>query len=284
MNAAEKARLAREQAMREEEVEKENLEATRETEKVKSQIRSFASKQKWDIVTFGNYIDKSGRQPIEWLVLDKCGDEITLVSKNLIDTHGFCETLCTSWKDSDIRAWLNDEFMNRAFTKTEQKFLSSQTIESDYGMPSEGKYVTTTDKVYLLSRRDFVDQKEGKGFAKLFSKTTKDMLLNCKPTQYVEGKGICKDGNNSKYSCWWTRDMESQRCEIDVVTSPGKMAYIYQRLYEGVVCSGVIYAGNNLYVALHESNRYIDGTREKNKDLRTYRSFGVRPVITLKID
>ena len=150
----------------------------KEVEKIKNQIDELAKVKQWKPVVFGNYMDKNGKAPLEWLVLDKCGDEITLVTKNIIDCHEFCENICTSWKDSDIREWLNGEFIDKAFNKNEQKFLVSKSIDSDYGEVDGGKFVTTKDKVYLLSSKDFSDKKQGKGLAKLFGKTAKDMLFN----------------------------------------------------------------------------------------------------------
>ena len=280
MNAAEKARIAREQAEKEKEIEKESLEEKRELEAVKNQIYNIAGQKQWSTVSFGNYMNKTGKMPIEWLILDKCGDEITLVTKDLIDCHEFCEKICTSWKDSDIRTWLNDEFMNKAFSKNEQKFLVSKTIDSDYGDTSDGKFVTTNDKVYLLSSKDFSDKKQGSGIAKLFSKTAKDMLFDCKPTKYAESKGIVVDGNNKKRYCWWTRDMQTQK----QVKSYQGSRFVSVFNDPEADCRGVVYAGSDLFVAFIESNVFNGTTRLPIINLRTYKSFGVRPVITLKID
>lgn len=280
MNAAEKARIAREEAEKEKKVKQESLEEKKEVEKIKNQIDELAKVKQWKPVVFGNYMDKNGKAPLEWLVLDKCGDEITLVTKNIIDCHEFCENVCTSWKDSDIREWLNGEFIDKAFNKNEQKFLVSKSIDSDYGEVDGGKFVTTKDKVYLLSSKDFSDKKQGKGLAKLFGKTAKDMLFNCKPTKYAESKGIVNDGNDKKHYCWWLRDMQTQMQEKEY-QGTGFVSMFDDR---DTACRGVVYAGSDLYVAFIESNVFNGKTRMPNTKLRLYKSFGVRPVITLKID
>ena len=280
MNAAEKARIAREEAEREKKKQEDSLEEKRELEKVRNQINEIAKVKQWKTVNFGNYVDKNGRTPIEWLVFDKCGDEITLVTKNIIDCHEFCEKTCTSWKDSDIREWLNGEFINKAFSNSEQKFIISKSIDSDYGVISDGNFVTTKDKVYLLSSNDFSNKKQGKGIAKLFGKTAKNILLNCKPTKYAETKGIIGDGNDKKRYCWWLRDMQIQ---IQYKEHQGK--YIVSVFEDNTTeCRSIVYAASDLFVAFIDSNVFNGKTRMPFTNLRTYKSFGVRPVITLKID
>ena len=284
MNAAEKARIAREEAEKEKEEKALNETKQIEVEKIKSTVKTFFLKKKWKIVTYGSYYTETTKKPIEWLVYGITGNEITLVSKYILDCHEFNEPICTSWEDSSIRSFLNSEFLKNAFNEYEQELLFAKSIDSSFGEASEGKYVTTKDKVYLLSSKDFSDKKQGKGFARLFSKTAKSILLDCKPTKYAISKELYKNKKKSKYYCWWLRDMKSQKRKKEEELA-SNVRYVVNFGTEYISCKGVCYAGEKISVAIHESNVVKkNGTRLPYKDGRKYKSFGVRPVITLKIE
>ena len=195
MNAAEKARLAREQAQKEEEINKSKKEEQGELEKVKKQIHQISTSKKWSTVKFGTYYINSGKEPIEWIVLENFGDIITLVSKNVLDCYNFYENenRNCSWEKSDIRVWLNGEFLEKAFSKIEQGFIQNQKIDS---LCHNSNICTTLDKVYLLSQLDI---KKGKT---LFG----NKLKKCKPTKYALSKSII---GGRKKCFWWLRDIYS---------------------------------------------------------------------------
>ena len=62
----------------------------------------------------------------------------------IIDTHRFDKSVNALYPDSDLREWLNGEFLNKAFTPEEQKILIDTEI-------AEGE----SDKVFILSEGDF---------------------------------------------------------------------------------------------------------------------------------
>ena len=114
-------------------------------------------------------------EPIKWRVLAKNDDNMLLVCDTIIDTFNYCD--CddntqkalddkdtnghldvNNYKESEIRAWLNDTFLNTAFTDEELAGIHSVTVEN--GISSTENYATgenkfvcddTEDKVYLLS-------------------------------------------------------------------------------------------------------------------------------------
>ena len=62
-----------------------------------------------------NYDDK--KINLEWIVLDKNEDKALLLSKNVIDCKCFEDTKTeTTYNNSSIRKWLNEEFYNEAFS------------------------------------------------------------------------------------------------------------------------------------------------------------------------
>ena len=84
-------------------------------------------------VTFGSYPeDKNGNvAPILWRVLETDGKEAYLLTEYIVDVHyvhldtvNYCYL---DWKDSDLFAYLQNEFLPRAFTAQEQAALLQRT-------------------------------------------------------------------------------------------------------------------------------------------------------------
>ena len=118
----------------------------------------------WDCIYFGNYWqnDTNGdgkadqndkKEPIKWRVLSVNGnDAFLLADKNLDDKLYNKEHTSVTWATCTLRTWLNNTFLNTAFTSAEQAAIRNTTVVNEdnpyYG--TEGG-VNTTDKVYLLS-------------------------------------------------------------------------------------------------------------------------------------
>ncbi|MBQ6145909.1 MAG: hypothetical protein IJI82_02645 [Clostridia bacterium] len=80
-----------------------------------------------DIVTFGTYPYESYNdfRPIEWIVINKTGTRMTLLSRYLIETRRFHKKdERVTWQTSTLNAWLNDDFKNTAFTTDEQNLIN----------------------------------------------------------------------------------------------------------------------------------------------------------------
>ena len=111
-------------------------------------------------------------EQIEWMVLvdDEANDAVMLVSRYYLDTHAWqtnhagdkCTiegapegTKANSWRYSEMRAWMNDEFLNYAFTEKEQEamllFANSHTI--DY--KSDDSSTIVNDYVAVGNRDDY---------------------------------------------------------------------------------------------------------------------------------
>ena len=77
-------------------------------------------------------------------------DEMTLLAVNILDAWAFSsEQKILTWKESEIRQWLNEDFYETAFDHTEQTDILTTVTESDHGEHTE-------DKVYLLSQQEFL--------------------------------------------------------------------------------------------------------------------------------
>ena len=105
---------------------------------VKKNGRSVSSAdelRRYDIVTFGTYPLRSydDDAPIEWIVIKKSGTRVTLVTRDLIDSQTFHHTAAgaVTWQSCDLNRWLNDTFLESAFTSKEQDMITgSVTIPS----------------------------------------------------------------------------------------------------------------------------------------------------------
>ena len=74
-----------------------------------------------DVVEFGRYWEETGMKntPIQWLVLEETDEYLFLTTKETIISK-FFDKVSSSWIDSDIRRWLNNDFINLAFNEYEK--------------------------------------------------------------------------------------------------------------------------------------------------------------------
>lgn len=90
---------------------------------------------------------------IEWEILDTEGEKALLLSKYVLDCcPEVFDDRSITWEDSDVRRWLNDDFLNKAFTSAEQQAILTTHVSNEgypeYEVPSSPD---TDDKVFLLS-------------------------------------------------------------------------------------------------------------------------------------
>ncbi len=146
-------------------------------------------------VFFGDYEQdndvSNGKEDVEWLVLAKEDNKLLLISRYALD----CQPYDTSgadvtWETCTLRSWLNDTFINDAFSSEEQAMIATTTAYADknpYSNIDPGK--DTQDKIFLLS---FAEAKE------YFSH---NQTKQCKATAYAEAQGAIV-----KEKCqWWLR-------------------------------------------------------------------------------
>ena len=171
-----------------------------------------------DIVTFGSYEQDnktSKKEPIEWIVLDKDGTKILLLSRYCLDSVAFNNRQeDVKWADSSLRKWLNTTFVKTAFSEKAQAMLVPTTIEMNdnptYGTSGGDE---TVDLAFLLS----IEEAE--------TYFTGDTARQADATAYADAQGaqVYKSGT------WWR------------LRSPGKFDYSAASVY----ASGKIaYAGD----------------------------------------
>ena len=113
------------------------------------------------VVTFGTYPQtKEGtdQTPIEWIVLDydETNHKALLISKYGLDAVPYNkEDTAITWEQCSLRAWMNGEFLNRAFSAKEQSAILVTDVDNSAGQgysewDTDGGN-NTQDRIFLLS-------------------------------------------------------------------------------------------------------------------------------------
>ncbi len=153
-----------------------------------------------DVVKFGKYEQddnkSNGKEDIEWNVLAKESDRVLLISKFALDSKQY-NSIWTdvTWKTCSLRQWLNNTFLNDAFSAEEQALIQDTYVSAD----ANPKYDTkpgnaTTDKVFLLSVNE----------AEMYFDS--DESRKCIPTNYAKANGAYTSSGKTKAgvpTCWW---------------------------------------------------------------------------------
>ncbi len=165
-----------------------------------------------EIVTFGSYpqtADGADRTPIKWRVLRNSGSELFLLSEYILDCKRYHrEFVDTTWRDCDLRKWLNDEFYDAAFNAAEQELVkTARCTDNGEGSPD------TEDKAFLLGVAEVnsVTDELGKDFRRARATEFAKMERADGCHLYVMDKNIDTDyisEGGKKYGCswWWLRN------------------------------------------------------------------------------
>jgi hypothetical protein len=150
-----------------------------------------------DIVVFGSYEQDNqldnGQEPLEWIVLDVQDNKAMLLSKYCIDTVIFYpKRVPMYWGKSDLRTWMNGDFLQEAFTAEEQECILTTTVKNDNPHGMKGGSADTLDKIYLLSKSEVLH----------FFPECADRVAY--PTEYAKSKG-CTVSPTTGSCRWWTR-------------------------------------------------------------------------------
>ena len=96
-------------------------------------------------VKFGSYLQNgSNPESIEWQVLDVEGEKALLLSKVALDCKKYHEKHePITWEHCSLRKWLNENFLNTAFSDMEKTMIPTVTCFGDKNL--------IQDKIFLLS-------------------------------------------------------------------------------------------------------------------------------------
>lgn len=99
---------------------------------------------------------ENGEEKIEWTILEESDGKRLVISSYTIDMMPIESAPgsrdCVDWADSEIRRWLNTEFLEKHFTEEERHRILDTEIEYVGGKTGDSfKINKVTDKVFYLS-------------------------------------------------------------------------------------------------------------------------------------
>lgn len=175
----------------------------------------YTEESEWvgDRVYFGRYEQDNnfanGSEPILWRVLEVTDESVLLLSEYGLESKNINDSFTkVTWATSTMRQWLNETFINKAFTNYELSVIMDNKIHTpantEWGT-SGGK--DTIDKAFLLSVEEATNP--AYGFYSDFSKASASRIVrNTKYATVNDGYTNKTNGN----TCWWLRStgMEQQ--------------------------------------------------------------------------
>lgn len=174
-----------------------------------------------DMITFGHYEQdndmNNGAEAIQWRVLAREGDKALVITEHNLDTEPYNTSgTAVTWEGCYLRSWLNNDFLNAAFTQAQQDAILTTTLKNeDNPVFGTDGGLDTRDKMFLLSIAE----------AENLFRSNEDRVA--KNTDYAKKQGVY-DNNGAGW--WWLR-------------SPGG----YQSYAANVYSNGVIFPlGNHI--------------------------------------
>lgn len=165
-----------------------------------------------DYITFGSYEQdrdtSNGSEEIEWLILDIQDGKALVVSKYALVCQPYnMEDTDVTWETCTLRQWLNDDFINTAFSADERSMIPTVTVSAD----ENPDYTTnpgndTQDKVFLLSIEE-VDEYFGS-----------DSARQCWPTDFAVANGAF---GREGFCWWWLRSPGDCQSNAAIVRDDG---------------------------------------------------------------
>ncbi len=166
-------------------------------------------------IVFGSYEqdgnDNNGKEAIEWIVLAQNDDKVLVISKYGLDCQKYGTT--GAWETSSLRKWLNGTFLDKAFSKNEQKSIQSTKVLSDKNPVfniSSGN--STTDRAFILS------VSEANEYFKL------DRKRGCQATKYCRVERGAYTSHNGMTE-WVLRTPGDSEYNIAYITTGGTVYY-----------------------------------------------------------
>lgn len=194
------------------------------------------------IVTLGRYEqdgnEENGPEEIEWIVLDVKDGKSLLISRYALDTVPYhTESINITWEKCFLRSWLNSDFLQTAFSDTEQSLILEAEVENsqkqglkrwnNWKKTKGGK--DTKDRIFLLSYRE-ANQYLGvtwNGEENPSGKAEMTEFVRQKTADNPYYRDVLEDNPEYGFCDWWLR-------------SPGYL----QNLVAQVSRLGVLIAGN----------------------------------------
>ena len=166
-------------------------------------------------VAFGEYVQgNSGNyvpSPVEWLVLEENDNDMLLLSKAALEAGSMCNAPGgnpATWENSDLRKWLNGEFLKETFSKKERSMLVENALITESVNEEGTKALSKTfDHVYLLSKTEYASK-------------LRRLIDQCELTSYAEANSPAElyregiDLYKPFYCGWWLRTSDNSNFDV----------------------------------------------------------------------
>ena len=189
-----------------------------------------------DVIAFGCYNQdnhkENGLEEIQWQVLelDEVNQKALLISKFGLEARPYHkEQTNVTWETCSLRKWLNEDFLETAFTKAERQAILVTNVDNG---KTQGNMNTdggnpTRDSVFLLSYAEAV-RYYGVYWVKLmFNSNTASRAF---ATGYARSQGaktsdsfVTEQGWNA--GSWWLRSTNGNHLQAVRIGSEGSAAY-----------------------------------------------------------
>ena len=165
-------------------------------------------------------------EAIKWRVLSVDGSTALLLADEALDDVPFNSNRSygNCWSESEIRSWLNgysgsenaagrnysgDNFLDDAFTSTEQGAILDETVSGDSLYTKDSGDVSVTDKIFYLADGDVYGTDTAVSYGFAADSAVYDEARRCKSSTYAKALGISSDsgyGQGYDGNCsWWLR-------------------------------------------------------------------------------
>ncbi len=160
-------------------------------------------------------------QPLVWKILETSENTYTIMADKVID--GTCwrkpvgEQLINNYEYSDIRSYINSNFINLAFNSTQQELINVTHVDNSINTTScttdQCICGDTDDKVFLLSYRDIQE--------KLWNT---DSLIGF-TTDFARAQNVEMSALDDSYGLayWGSRSPDPSHLNVSVVTPFGRL-------------------------------------------------------------
>lgn len=145
-------------------------------------------------INFGTYEQdnntSNGKEDVEWLVLEVKDGKALVISKYALDCKQYNTSYTdVTWETCTLRKWLNNDFIDAAFSADEKAMIPTVTVSADKNPEySTNPGNATQDQVFLLSITEA---------NKYFSS---DSARQCEPTDFAVANGAWESDSGN---CWW---------------------------------------------------------------------------------
>ena len=118
---------------------------------------------KGDVIDFGSFEqdgnEANGPEPIQWIVLDKIDGQLLLLSADVLEARQYHHVPFeeVTWENSDLRAWMNGDFYEAAFTPVQRGLIETVHNENaDQSITGASGGAATDDRGFALSETESV--------------------------------------------------------------------------------------------------------------------------------